>query len=433
MFRTPKTHRAITCLALAALASGCSSDSGDENTDNRTMEIFSWWTAPGEVDALSALLAVHQERNPDFKYVNLAANVATNAREVLETRMTQGQPPDTFQANIGADLFKWVNFNQIDDSDTKLEPLDAYKQANGWDTGFPPEVIEALSSPASGKLYGVPVNIHRINAMFFDKKFIDEHDLTVPETLDDLEAFCENLPNIDPDRACLAIGNKYDWTMALFALEMVLPAVGGVDFYESYWTGNEDPGDDRVVEALDRVLALWPHFNADANEVDWSDAVDKLVRGEAVFAPMGDWAKGYLQVKGLVPGVDFGQVAFPGSDGFVFTADCFPLPKGAPSRAQALKLLATFGSVEGQVAFNRIKGSIPARIDASASDFDEVAQHTMLDFDQARGEGKLVRALSGLTPPDMPDNGPIVKEMLISGDTQPVLFHLENSYGKLQR
>ena len=53
---------------------------------------------------------------------------------------------------------------------------------------------------------------------------------------------------------------------------------------------------------------------------------------------------------------------------------------GARNRAHAIDLLRVFGSKEGQNAFNRIKGSIPARTDVDISGYDPLSQVTIRDF-----------------------------------------------------
>jgi glucose/mannose transport system substrate-binding protein len=61
---------------------------------------------------------------------------------------------------------------------------------------------------------------------------------------------------------------------------------------------------------------------------------------------------------------DFGWVSHPGTDGsFIIVADGFTLAKGAPHKEAALAWLKMVGSKEAQEAFNRLKGSIPARTD----------------------------------------------------------------------
>jgi len=45
-------------------------------------------------------------------------------------------------------------------------------------------------------------------------------------------------------------------------------------------------------------------------------------------------------------------------------SDSFGLPADAPNRDNTVAWLSTLGSIDGQNAFNPLKGSIPARIDA---------------------------------------------------------------------
>src|SRR5687768_8860432 len=65
------------------------------------LEIFSWWTAGGEVEALNALYAIYSAQYPDVEIVNAAlaggAGQGGNMKALLETRMMGGEPPDSFQ------------------------------------------------------------------------------------------------------------------------------------------------------------------------------------------------------------------------------------------------------------------------------------------------------------------------------------------------
>jgi glucose/mannose transport system substrate-binding protein len=60
--------------------------------------------------------------------------------------------------------------------------------------------------------------------------------------------------------------------------------------------------------------------------------------------------------------------------------DTFGLPKGVKNPDDVKKFLGVLGSVEGQDAFNPLKGSIPARIDAEVSKYDEYGKAAMDDF-----------------------------------------------------
>jgi len=110
------------------------------------------------------------------------------------------------------------------------------------------------------------------------------------------------------------------------------------------------------------------NIDEDAAGLSWQQATDKVLNGEAAFNIMGDWAAGYMTTtKGLVPGEDFGYAASPDTAGeFMWLSDSFGLPSEVPNRDNAIAWLETLGSLEGQNAFNPLKGSIPARLDAVA-------------------------------------------------------------------
>ncbi len=428
----------LACLSLATVA--CGSDDEDTGTSSQPsgeVEIFSWWTSGDEVAALNALVDVYETKYPGSTIRNRTEEDGDQARDRLADRMATGSPPDTFQANIGADLNKWVLYNGIDDADSKVESLNDMAEANGWNANFPDAVKEALSF--NGTMYGVAPNIHRINSLFYNIKIFADEGLTPPTTTDELLTVSEALKTAGYTPIC--IGSSGAWTLQEFVMEDVFPAFAGGDTYMSYWQGGKSADDPAMQAALDYMIQLWPYFNADANDLDWTHGIDHMfdtgAPGDAdapcVMTVMGDWAKGYLQsdVHGWVPGVDFEQIPFPGTVGtFVFTADSFPLPKGAPNRVGARALLEVIGSTEGQIQFNLKKGSIPIRADADMSDFDATAQKTKADFD---GD-QLVTALSGLLPSGkfgtLADS---LKQMLADGQTAPVINTIDAEYSALKQ
>lgn len=391
--------------------------------------MFSWWTSESERGALDAVIAVHRKRFPSVQVINAAESLADKARDRLVDRMSTGLPPDTFQANIGKDLFKWVLFNGENDADSKVENLDELAQENDWNRQLAPPVRDALSF--EGRMYGVPMNVHRINSLFYNKHVLNDLNLPLPDSVDELFQTLEAL-RVAGYQYPLSIGNRNNWTMSLFTMENLFPAVAGPQFYLDYFKGSHEPEHPLMRETLDTLLRLWPYFNNDALELDWTGGVELLFaegEGQAVMSVMGDWATGHLKAKGFEPGVDFGVIPFPGTRGtFVFTSDSFPLAKGAPSRSAAIELLTTLGSREGQLAFNALKGSIPARVDIDPdSDLDVLGRRTWADFQHDKG----VVALSGLLDPAIVTTlADAVRDTLEDVDPDPVLFALRNNYAQ---
>ena len=70
------------------------------------------------------------------------------------------------------------------------------------------------------------------------------------------------------------------------------------------------------------------YFAANANADDWTDAGDKVARGEAAMTLMGTWIGGYWNGIGLKPGEDYDFFEFPQIDGR--RAECGGRPRRRP-------------------------------------------------------------------------------------------------------
>ncbi|WP_092503422.1 ABC transporter substrate-binding protein [Virgibacillus subterraneus] len=370
-------------LALALVVSACSSESSGSDGDSdsgesaKEVEIFSWWTGAGEEDGLLALIDLFEEEHPDIAVENaaVAGGAGTNAKAVLATRMQGDDPPSTFQVHGGDELNEgWVAAD-------KMQPLNDFYEENGWMDKFPQELIDLVSK--DGNIYSVPVNIHRGNVMFYNMQVFEDNGIEVPTTFDEFFEVADELKaaGIDP----LALGDKESWT-ATQIFENVLLGVLGPDDYKKLFEGEIGFDDERVVEATEKFGKMLDYVNEDHVSRNWQDSGQLVANGDAAMINMGDWAKGYFANDlELETNKDFGYFEFPATDGeFVVITDTFGLPKGIDNPDDVKKFLSVLGSVEGQDAFNPLKGSIPARVDADESNYDQYGKDTMADFQEAR-------------------------------------------------
>ncbi|MRX72818.1 extracellular solute-binding protein [Bacillus lacus] len=365
-------------LVFTLLLSACSSDNAGtgEGGGSGKLDIFSWWTGAGEEDGLKALIALFEEKYPDVPIENaaVAGGAGTNAKAVLASRMQGDDPPATFQVHGGAELNDgWVAAG-------KMETLNDLYESEGWNDKFPESLIEMVSK--DGNIYSVPVNIHRGNVLWYNKKVLDENGLQAPKTFDEFFQVADALKEkgITP----LALGDKEPWT-ATHLFETVLLGTLGTEDYQKLFAGELTWDDAKVKEAAETFKRMLEYVNEDHSSRNWQDASQLVGNGEAAMNVMGDWAKGYFanDLK-LAVNEDFGYVAAPGTDGqFMVITDTFGLPKGLSNADDVKKFLGVLGSVEGQDAFNPLKGSIPARIDADISKYDQYGKDTIEDFKSA--------------------------------------------------
>jgi glucose/mannose transport system substrate-binding protein len=345
------------------------------------LEIFSWW-AGDEGPALQALIDLYKKRYPNVEVINatVTGGAGVNAKAVLKTRMLGGDPPDSFQVHAGQELIgTWVVADRMED-------LTALFNREGWMTKFPKGLIDLISY--KGKIYSVPVNIHRSNVMWYVPARLREWGVQPPKTWAEFLTTCQTLKNKGL-AAPLALGEN--WTQQHLWESVALGVLGAAD-YANLWTGKlrfTDPKAVAVWNTFGRVLDC---ANRDAAGLSWQQAVDRVLEGQAAFNIMGDWAAGYMTTtKGLKPGEGFGWAPAPSTAGvFMILSDSFGLPKGVKNRANAINWLRLVGSKEGQDTFNPLKGSIAARTDSDPSKYNTYLQSAMLDWKSNRIVGSLV-------------------------------------------
>lgn len=340
--------------------------------EKTSLEIFSWWTGAGEEEGLLALIDVFNEKHPDIEIINaaVAGGAGTNAKAVLVSRMQGGDPPSTFQVHGGAELNEsWVAAG-------KMTPLNDFFNEHDLNDKFPEELIELVSKDS--EIYSVPVNIHRGNVLWYNKKVFEENDLEAPKTFDDFFAAADKLKEkgITP----LALGDKEAWGATHLYESVLLGHLGAAD-YGKLWTGELAFDDPKVKEGTEIFSKMLEYVNDDHSARNWQDAAQLVAEGEAAMNVMGDWAKGYFDESGLKVNEDFGWVPTPNSDGsFMVVTDTFGLPNEVDNPETVKEFLTVLASVDGQDAFNPKKGSIPARVDADVEKYDEYGKEAMEDF-----------------------------------------------------
>jgi glucose/mannose transport system substrate-binding protein len=396
-------HRFIRwgALWLTLGSAGCSVSSDA----SATVEVINWWRERGEAPALQRLVDGFHRKHPSQRVIKYTLGNSADAHREISNRMMAGDPPDTFQANGGWDLLFWVFHNRLDHTASKMQPLDA-----SWESAIPKPVLDTVT--VAGRVYAVPLNVHRLNTLFFNRQVFQERGIPEPSnqtltSLDDLFTLANQLRD-HPDRpiAPFSLGTKDPWTLALLLFENILVAHSGGKYYREFFKGEVDvlsaPNIQRAIDDLGRFLSYDPN----AGTRTWDQTIDEVANGRAAMTIMGDWAKGYFLdgPMGDQLEVILGQMATPGTEGtFVFTTDTFGLPFGAENPDGARQFLQLVASQEGQDAFSPIKGSIPARNDPDLRAYDAMAVATIEAFRAALASGNrdnLLPATAVVAPPE---------------------------------
>ena len=93
-------------LSFADFLAACGTSNSATGSGTGKLEIFSWWTGPGEKDGLAEMFKIYTKKYPSVTITNsaVAGGAGSTAKAVLATRMQGGRPPDSFQVHAGQEL-----------------------------------------------------------------------------------------------------------------------------------------------------------------------------------------------------------------------------------------------------------------------------------------------------------------------------------------
>jgi glucose/mannose transport system substrate-binding protein len=375
-FATRASRRGVlkggAALGLGAMSVGALGTHLASAQDGGTLEVFSWWTSPGEAPALQALFDTYLAAHPGVEIVNaaVAGGAGVNAIAVLQTRLQGNQPPDSWQTHIGRELIDQYVVPGY------CEPISDIYTAEGWADVMPEGLVEQATW--EGEQYSIPVGVHRGNGFWYNRQVMADNGIEVGDTMS-IEEFmtaADTLQSAGIPALALAMKDTFPGAQ-LF--ENTLLGVAGPETYNALFRGETAWDDQAVRDAADATAAMLDYVNEDFSALSWDQAVALVIEGGAGFNSMGDWAYGEVVARDAQDNI--GWVSHPGTAGsFVLVVDSFTLPVGAPNPENARNWLTVLGSKEAQEAFNPLKGSIPPRTDANRELFSPYHQWSMDSF-----------------------------------------------------
>ena len=367
-----------TMTAVAALATSAGLAFAED------VEVLHWWTSGGEAAALNVLKDDLSAQGIGWQDMPVAGGGGTQAMTVLRARVTSGNPPTAVQM-LGFDSLDWAKEGVLAD----ITPI---ATEGNWGAVVP----EALQffTVYDGKWISAPVNVHSTNWVWANKALLAELGIAPPTTWDELVAAMEKVQA--SGKIAVAHGGQ-PWQDATI-FDAVVMSTGGPEFYKKAFI-DLDPealGSDTMKEAFDRMTVIRGFVDPNFSGRDWNLATAMVINGDAAFQFMGDWAKGEFLNAGKVPDQDFLCFRFPGTQGDVtFNSDVFVMFKqGDTVSAEQGALAKAIMSPDFQAAFNKVKGSVPARTDVDVSGFDACGQKAYAELKAAAEGGTLFGSMA---------------------------------------
>ncbi|MFM0736857.1 ABC transporter substrate-binding protein [Paraburkholderia xenovorans] len=355
----------VVASAVASLAI-----SGIAAAQTQQVEVVHQWTSSSESYALQALKDALQKKGVGWKDSAIAGDDGANQQQALQARLAAGNAPAAAQAQPQL-LFSYAEQNE-------LGSIDSYAKAGNWDHLVTPELIPYLKY--KGTWYGAPMDEHRENMFWINKKILQKYGDKVPTTWDEFNALAEKMKKdgIIP----VALGGE-DWQEAEIFSDLVV-GMGGAAFYKKAII-NHDPAaiqSPTMIKVFDELRKIISYTDPNRAGRDWNVATQMVIDGKAGMQIHADWAKGEFLRAGKKPGVDFVCSATPGSGhAFIWVLDSFTFFKQKNPATQANQALLTNAVMDRDVqeSFNLRKGSLPPRIDVAQDKFDDCAKVNFAD------------------------------------------------------
>lgn len=373
MLRVSSKRLSKLAVALLVATAALSATAGE-------VEVLHYWTSGGEAKSAAELKKMMQAKGHVWKDFAVAGGGGDNAATLLKSRVVSGNPPSAAQIK-GPAIQEWA-------AEGVLANLDAVAKAEKWDSLLPKVVADVMKY--KGSFVAVPVNVHRVNWIWANPEVLKKAGVAgMPRTYDEFFAAADKIKKVGLIAVAHGGQNWQDFT----TFESVALGVGGVKFYHEALV-SLDPkaiGSDTMVKTLETFRRIKGYTDSAAPGRDWNLATAMVMKGEAGFQFMGDWAKGEFMAAGKVPGKDFLCAAAPGTaNAFTFNVDSFAMFKLKSADAQKAQsdLAAAIMSPEFQEVFNLNKGSIPVRLNMKLDKFDDCAKLSSKDFvDTAKSGG----------------------------------------------
>jgi len=336
------------------------------------LDVLHWWTSASERGAAEYLRARVAEIGIDWRDTGIVGGAGMAAAKVMKTRVLAGRPPAVAQL-IGETLREWAELGLV------LELDEVARRADWRPSMFPAVQAHVMQR---GHVIAVPLGIHRINTLLYNRKLFAQLGLAPPSDWAMVERAAIALKR--SGHVAVAWSDE-PWQVAT-VFESMLLSEGGATLYRRLFVQRDAAAFETpaVARALER-LRWWRTLGTEQPaERPWTDNVRDLAQDRAGLLIMGDWAEAELTSTGLSPGDGFDCTVVPGTAGVhLYSVDTFAMLTGDYSHQTSQeRMAALLFSPQIQLGYNRLKGSVPARTDIDPAALDACGRDSWRSFSQ---------------------------------------------------
>jgi len=367
---------------------------------NQSVQVLHWWMSSSEHKAVALLSGRLAQDNISWTDAVIPSGSGIGAGIVLKSRMLAGNAPEFAQLN-GVIISEWADLGLL------LE-IDAIAAEGKWEKNLFPSVwnlIRPRQHPVA-----IPLGIHRINTLFYNRKVFARFELNPPASWDEFEIVARKLQAA----GIIPLAQSAEpWQVATLFETLVLAESDAVFYREAFVHKTAAAFTDaRFARALTRLRWLKKWMPQPLHENTWTDMTRMMADGDAAMLVMGDWAKGELNAWGIVTDGGFSCVAVPRTAAYhLYDIDTLVmLAKDASFRSAQEKIAQIALAPAMQAEYNQIKGSISVLRNLEPPKNDRCAQSSWKVF--SRGSAVQVPSLAHRMATDEISKDAIIAEVM---------------------
>ncbi|MBR0219457.1 MAG: carbohydrate ABC transporter substrate-binding protein [Clostridia bacterium] len=343
----------------------------DDTDAEGTVNIYHWWTAGGEKDAIESVVSEFKDiyENTDAKSNPIPGGAGGAMVMKVKVLAQTGKSPEAFQAHPGQEIQPYLDANLLLNLNGVWEYGELEERAI-------PSLVE-MCTAADGNHYVVPIGIHKTNIILYNIHVFEKYGVEIPDheniTWDEFWAICDELAAKMPEGEYpLDLGDQKGWPACQVFENIML----GTDpqIYENFINGEYNVDD--LTRVMETYTKLMDYVAPDHNSRDWYHATGAMVNGTYAMQIMGAWAQPLMTNMDQVYGEDYGVFTFPGTDGwFGMCVDGFVVSNNSANVEGGVRWAYSVCTQDVQEYFSSLKESISPYTDTPDDVYNELTLH----------------------------------------------------------
>lgn len=294
----------VIALLLAATCPLYAAESNDSALPR--VEALHMWQAQAEQEALNVIRTYIEEAGVLWKDTAVGGNMA-GVDHAFNLSRSQGHPPSVVHWIVGDKIRRLINADVL----VEIPDEDGFFKDHLIDEAY-------LAMRSRYGVYGVPLGIHIQNHMIYNATMLEENQLDVAQTWEQLVSYGPELAS--KDQYLISLSDQ-GWQLRKLFLSILSSVLTRTEF-DAFVFGKRQISklEAKLAVAIDILASLRQYSMPDYANKSWQTGTDDVRAGKALVQVLGDYIVSQLDAKDdvictVTPDSNF---IYWGMDSFVF-------------------------------------------------------------------------------------------------------------------